>query len=90
MKSLLLAVLVAVPVSAQQLPCPAHPVIMGCANAANLAAMVANPADLVIPQPAPPASAAALQLPIERYRSGKALPLPDEGADDSSGAAAPQ
>lgn len=90
MKPLLLLMLVAVPTAAQAPTCAARPVVMGCANAANLAAMLANPADLKAPQPAAPAMGAATLLPIERYRTGKLAPLPDVGTDGSGGGMAPK
>ncbi len=90
MKPLLLLMLVAAPAAAQTPTCTARPVVMGCANAANLAAMLANPADLTSPQPAAPAMGAATLLPIERYRTGKLLPLADVGTDGSAGGTAPK
>ena len=90
MKRLILLMLVAAPAAAQLPPCTARPVVMGCANAANLAAMLANPADMTAPQPATPAMGAATLLPIERYRTGKLLPLADVGTDGSAGGTAPK
>jgi type IV pilus biogenesis protein CpaD/CtpE len=90
MKSLLLLMLVAVPAASQTPTCAARPVVMGCANAANLAAMLANPADLTAPQPAAPAMGAATLLPIERYRTGKLLPLPEVGTDGADGGTVPK
>jgi len=93
-KRLLLLMLVAAPAAApvfgQVPPCTARPVVMGCANAANLAAMLANPADLTAPQPPVPAMGAATLLPIERYRTGKLAPLADVGTDGSAGGTAPK
>src|SRR4030088_1814556 len=43
----------------------------GCANQRNLAAMIDNPADLVHPRPAAPASTGAPNAPFEKYRKGE-------------------
>ncbi len=85
MKMLLLLLLAAPALAQTATPaCPARPVQMGCANAANLAAMVADPADLVTPHAAAPAQGPAALLPIERYRAGKLLPLPNVGTDGAT------
>jgi hypothetical protein len=47
----------------------------GCANAANLEAMVADPADLLRGRRPGPADGAAAALAIERYRQGLVTPL---------------
>lgn len=64
----------------------------GCANALNLARMVADPADLLHGRPAGPADGAAAVRAIERYRRGQVTPLISETASGkvevSGGAAA--
>ena len=49
--------------------------IMGCANAANLGLMVANPADLIQGQALAPADAKAATPAIQRYQAGEITPL---------------
>jgi len=49
--------------------------VMGCANAANLGLMIANPADLVQGQALAPADALAATLAIQRYQAGQVTPL---------------
>lgn len=44
----------------------------GCAQQANLAAMIANPADLVTPRTMDPADAERRSVVLEKYRSGDA------------------
>lgn len=48
------------------------PEAFGCAVAANLAAQVANPGDLIQPRPMTPASAQRRQDVMEAYRAGEA------------------
>jgi len=53
----------------------------GCATQANLAAMIADPADLVGPRPSEPADAARRTVVLDKYRSGEithAVRSPDE------------
>ncbi|MCB9942474.1 MAG: OmpA family protein [Geminicoccaceae bacterium] len=57
---------------------------LGCANATNLARMVANPADLAPDRPVLPSDIGAGDAPqtvlaIERYRTGKVIELKDGG-----------
>ena len=47
------------------------------ANAANLAAMVANPHDLVEGEAAPGVPGPVAVMPVERLRTDKIKPLPD-------------
>jgi pilus assembly protein CpaD len=51
-------------------------IIPGCANEANLDAMVANPADLAGGRPLPPANGEAMALNNQRYNEGKVPVLP--------------
>jgi len=44
----------------------------GCAVTANMAAMVANPADLATPRPEAPFDAGRRQVVIDKYRAGEA------------------
>jgi pilus assembly protein CpaD len=55
----------------------------GCSNASNLAAMIANPHDLVSGRTMGPAVGDAATRPVERYREGTIPPL--GGAASSSG-----
>ncbi|MDX2204353.1 MAG: CpaD family pilus assembly protein [Hyphomicrobiaceae bacterium] len=55
----------------------------GCAQQRNLAAMVANPADLVTPRGMDPADAERRALVFDKYRQGKS-PASDKGVDDSA------
>lgn len=50
---------------------------LGCATARNLAAMIANPADLLSPGPLAPAPGYAAAAAVGRYREGKVTPLLD-------------
>jgi type IV pilus biogenesis protein CpaD/CtpE len=50
----------------------------GCATYTNLAAQVANPQDLVQPQPLGPADAAVAASAVHRYETGHVIPL-DKG-----------
>jgi pilus assembly protein CpaD len=43
----------------------------GCATAANIAAMTANPADLIFAQPPTPADAGRRTIVLEKYRAGE-------------------
>jgi type IV pilus biogenesis protein CpaD/CtpE len=61
---------------------PSAFVIRGCLNRSNLAAMVANPADLTRGRPLGPADGARQTVPVEAYQKGMAKGL-------SAGAAAP-
>ena len=56
----------------------------GCSTANNLAAMVADPRDLVTGRPLPPESGDAALAALHRYRTGKVLPLADESASGSA------
>jgi type IV pilus biogenesis protein CpaD/CtpE len=47
----------------------------GCATYTNLAAQVANPRDLVEPQPLGPADAAVAASAVHRYETGRVIPL---------------
>ncbi len=55
----------------------------GCAQQRNLAAMVANPADLVTPRTMDPADAERRALVFDRYRQGKS-PASEKGVDDQA------
>lgn len=55
----------------------------GCAQQANLAAMIANPADLVTPRTMDPADAERRSIVIDRYRQGRATGS-EKGADDNA------
>jgi pilus assembly protein CpaD len=57
----------------------------GCATATNLAAMVANPRDLLVGQEAGPVWGDAALAPIDRYRTGKVKPLISSDASSSGG-----
>ena len=87
-----LSLVLATPSLAQPLPaqppatCGVRPLVMGCANAANLAAMLADPADLESPRAAAPAMGPAPLLPIERYQTGKPLALPMVDTQGDGGA----
>ncbi|MEX1083013.1 MAG: CpaD family pilus assembly lipoprotein, partial [Xanthobacteraceae bacterium] len=56
---------------------------LGCASQRNLAAMVANPADLVQPRAETPTSAARRSTALEKYRKGESpatnYPNPNRG-----------
>ncbi|WP_042695544.1 CpaD family pilus assembly lipoprotein [Azospirillum sp. B506] len=47
----------------------------GCANANNLAAMLADPGDLVAPRRMGPADGAAEEAAVDRYKTNKVTPL---------------
>ncbi len=53
---------------------------LGCATAANLVAMVADPADLVEGRPLGPADGVREAEAVVRYRTDKVRPLADDGA----------
>ena len=55
----------------------------GCATYTNLAAQVANPQDLVKPQPSGPADAAVAASGVHRYETGHVIPL-DNGTSRNS------
>lgn len=55
----------------------------GCAQQANLAAMIANPADLVTPRTMDPADAERRSVVMDKYRQGKATGS-EKGADDNA------
>jgi pilus assembly protein CpaD len=55
----------------------------GCATATNLAAMVADPRDLLIGREPGPVSGDAALAPIDRYRTGKVKPLISSDASSS-------
>lgn len=48
----------------------------GCATYTNLAAQIANPRDLVAPQPLGPADAAVAASAVRRYETEHVYPLP--------------
>ena len=50
----------------------------GCSTASNLAAMVADPHDLVVGRNMGPAVGDAAVAGVHRYRTGKTLPVPDD------------
>lgn len=52
---------------------------LGCATARNLAAMLADPADLASPRKAAAAPAGAAAAAVGRYREGKITPLLENG-----------
>ncbi len=55
----------------------------GCAQQANLAAMIANPADLLGPRTTAPADADRRAVVMDKYRQGKVTGA-DKGSDDSA------
>lgn len=55
----------------------------GCAQQANLAAQIANPADLVTPRTMDASDPERRALVFDRYRQGKS-PASEKGADDSA------
>jgi pilus assembly protein CpaD len=55
----------------------------GCAQQANLAAMIANPADLLGPRTMAPADADRRAVVMDKYRQGKATGA-EKGSDDSA------
>jgi len=57
----------------------------GCANAANLGLMVADPGDLVRGRSAPTADGEAAVLAIQRYRAGKTRPLAEGDTQGGGG-----
>jgi pilus assembly protein CpaD len=57
----------------------------GCADASNLARMVADPRDLVVGRPMGPPEGDAAIAGITRYRQGKPCPLPSTGGFAVSG-----
>jgi pilus assembly protein CpaD len=61
----------------------------GCADAANLAAMIADPRDLVTGRTMGAQTGDAALAPIHRYRTGKIPVLADDGAASPTAAAAP-
>jgi pilus assembly protein CpaD len=60
----------------------------GCANAANLAAMIADPHDLVTGRTMGAQTGDAALAPIHRYRAGNIPALTDDGAPTPSASAA--
>ena len=56
----------------------------GCADAINLGAMIANPADLWAGRDPGAADGAAAAAAIQRYRNGKTTPLLDSGSGPSA------
>jgi type IV pilus biogenesis protein CpaD/CtpE len=63
--------------------CPADataPPPFGCANVANLRAMVANPADLTQGREMTPGSAAREAVPVEAYNKGETKKLPSSSS----------
>ena len=61
----------------------------GCATAANLAAMVADPHDLLIGRSMGPPSGEPALAAMQRYLAGKTTQLPSESASAPASAAAP-
>ena len=59
----------------------------GCATAANLGLMVADPGDLVQGRPAPLWDGDAATLAVQRYRTGKTKALLDSNAQSQGGGA---
>lgn len=55
----------------------------GCAQQANLAAMIANPADLVTPRTMDPADPERRSVVIDKYRQGRST-ASEKGAEDNS------
>ncbi|WP_168788369.1 CpaD family pilus assembly lipoprotein [Paraburkholderia aromaticivorans] len=55
----------------------------GCATYSNLAAQIANPQDLVKPQPLGPADAAVAASAVRRYETGHVIPLDTATSRDS-------
>jgi pilus assembly protein CpaD len=55
----------------------------GCADQHNLAAMIANPADLLGPRTITPADAERRSVVVERYREGKST-TSDKGGEESA------
>jgi type IV pilus biogenesis protein CpaD/CtpE len=58
---------------------------LGHTNASNIAAMVANPADLIRGHGGGPVDAAVSVLPIDRYEADRLKPLPDPGGSSAGG-----
>ena len=56
----------------------------GCADAINLGAMIANPADLWAGRDPGAADGVAAAAAIQRYRNGKTTPLLDSGSGPSA------
>jgi pilus assembly protein CpaD len=54
---------------------------LGCASQRNLAAMVANPSDLVQPRAESPAYTGRRTVAIEKYRKGETTATQDQNAD---------
>lgn len=54
---------------------PRPAVAFGCATYTNLAGQVANPNDLIAPQPYAGQMADTVQSAVERYREGQVIPL---------------
>ena len=57
----------------------------GCANALNLRAMIADPADLSDAQPVPPPVGEPAVRAIGRHRDGQAVPLPSASSMEAPG-----
>lgn len=74
-----------------QPPC-ATPTSLGCANARNLAAMVADPTDLRVGRAYTGGDAAIEAAAVDRLRAGKARPLRNSATTNlgSGGGSAPQ
>jgi type IV pilus biogenesis protein CpaD/CtpE len=58
---------------------------LGHTNASNIAAMVANPADLVRGHGGGPVDAAVTTLPIDRLEGDRMKALPDPGGSSGGG-----
>jgi type IV pilus biogenesis protein CpaD/CtpE len=85
---LLLLALLAAPAGAQTAAdCAAQPALFGCANLANLTAMVADPADIDHGRSLAPLSGDSAVAAVQRYRKGQVTPLPASGTDGSDSGA---
>jgi hypothetical protein len=58
---------------------------LGHTNESNIAAMVANPADLIRGHGGGPVDAAVTTAPIDRLETGRLKPLPDPGGTSGGG-----
>lgn len=63
---------------------PRPSVAWGCATYTNLAAQVANPRDLVAPGRVGPADAAVAASAVQRYETGRVIPLDPTTTRDQS------
>jgi type IV pilus biogenesis protein CpaD/CtpE len=58
---------------------------LGHTNQSNIAAMVANPADLIRGHGGGPVDAAVSVLPIDRFEADRLKPLPNPGGSSAGG-----